>query len=95
MSTAKIYFNVDGNERTIHQMVKQEPEWAANRIQEGEKAIEQLQQEQEAKQELLEVLINLKLFQEKIHPDDFHWSDLTDFIEDNEISQLIEKWRNK
>jgi hypothetical protein len=56
MNSAKIYFDADGNERTIYQMVKSEPEWAANRIQEGEKAIEQLQQERQAKQELLEAL---------------------------------------
>ena len=39
MNTAKIYKDSDGNECSIHQMVKREPEWAASRIQEGEKAI--------------------------------------------------------
>lgn len=42
MNTAKIYHDSDGNECSIVQMVKREPEWSAVRIQEGEKAIEQL-----------------------------------------------------
>lgn len=44
MDTARIYHDVDGNERTIHQMVKEEPVWAANRVQEGEKAIKRVEQ---------------------------------------------------
>jgi len=44
MNTAKIYKDGEGNECTIHQMVKREPQWAANRIQEGEKAIERLKE---------------------------------------------------
>lgn len=44
MDTAKIYHDSEGNERTIWQMVKQEPEWAAARVQEGEKAIERVGQ---------------------------------------------------
>ena len=42
MNTAKIYYDSEGNQRSIHQMVKHEPEWAATRIQEGENAIEAL-----------------------------------------------------
>ena len=38
MNTAKIYYDADDNECSIHQMVKREPDWAANRIQEGERA---------------------------------------------------------
>ena len=49
MNTAKVYTDSDGNECTIHQMVRQEPEWAAARIQVGERAIERVKQ--------LEVLI--------------------------------------
>jgi hypothetical protein len=40
MDTGKAYHDSDGNECSIWQMVRREPEWAANRIQEGEKAIE-------------------------------------------------------
>ena len=43
MNTAKIYHDSNDDECTIFQMLKREPEWSANRIQEGEKAIEQLQ----------------------------------------------------
>lgn len=39
MDTAKIYHDSDGNERSIMQMIRYEPYWAANRVQEGEKAI--------------------------------------------------------
>jgi hypothetical protein len=42
MDTGKIYKDVEGNECTIWQMLKREPEWAANRLQLGEKAIERL-----------------------------------------------------
>lgn len=40
MDTGKTYHDSEGNERTIWQMVREEPEWAAARVQEGEKAIE-------------------------------------------------------
>jgi hypothetical protein len=35
------YFDRDGNPKNILQLVKLEPEWAANRIQAGEKAARQ------------------------------------------------------
>ena len=44
MDTAKIYHDSKGNERTIGQMIKDEPYWAANRLQEGEGAIERVAQ---------------------------------------------------
>jgi len=40
MDMGKIYHDSEGNECSILQAVKREPEWAASRIQEGEKAIE-------------------------------------------------------
>lgn len=43
MNTGKIYKDIDGNERTIHQMVKLEPGWAASRIQQAEKYEEERQ----------------------------------------------------
>lgn len=42
MDTGKVYQDSDGNDCSIVQMVSREPYWAANRVQEGEKAIEQL-----------------------------------------------------
>ena len=39
MNTAKIYLDSEGNECSIHQMVKREPQWAATAIQQGEKAL--------------------------------------------------------
>ena len=45
MNTAKVYHNADGEECTIHQMVREEPQWAAERIQAGETAIKALKAE--------------------------------------------------
>ncbi len=42
MNTAKIYHDSDGDECNIFQVVRREPEWAAARVQEGEKAISEL-----------------------------------------------------
>jgi len=40
--TDKLYESTDGFKCTLNQMVKIEPEWAANRIREGEKAAAQV-----------------------------------------------------
>jgi len=40
MNLEKKYYDEDENEINILQLVKKSPEWAANRIQEGEKALE-------------------------------------------------------
>ena len=37
MNTARVYKDIDGNDRTIWQMVNNEPAWAASRIQQAEK----------------------------------------------------------
>jgi hypothetical protein len=42
MNLDKIYHDLRGLECNILTLVKREPEWAANRIQEGERAIEEL-----------------------------------------------------
>jgi len=42
MNTSKTYYDSDENECSLIQLVKREPYWAAARIQEGEKAIEEL-----------------------------------------------------
>jgi hypothetical protein len=39
MNTSKIYYDTDGTAKTIHQMVRDNPYWAAERIQAGEEAI--------------------------------------------------------
>ena len=44
MDLEKIYYDQDGNECNILQLVAREPAWAANRIQEGEKAIARLKE---------------------------------------------------
>lgn len=38
-STAKVYYDIENNPRTLYWMVRNEPEWARSRIIEGEKAI--------------------------------------------------------
>lgn len=42
VSTAKVYVDSCGDERTLQQMIKLEPEWARNRIVAGEIAIQEL-----------------------------------------------------
>lgn len=43
MGTGKKYYDSKGQECSIRQMVRREPDWAANRVQEGEKAIARLE----------------------------------------------------
>ena len=47
MNLDKIYYTAEGKECNILKLVKLEPEWAANNIQTGEKAIAQLLEAQE------------------------------------------------
>lgn len=42
MDSGKVYYDSEGRECSIWQMVHREPRWAANRIQEGEKAIDEI-----------------------------------------------------
>ena len=44
MDLKRIYHNSDGNECNILQLVKSEPEWAANVIQHSEKQIKKLEE---------------------------------------------------
>lgn len=54
MNTAKIYQDSEGNDCSIWQVVRREPDWAANRIQVGEKAIERVAELEQAIELLLE-----------------------------------------
>lgn len=62
MDTGKVYFDSEGNECSIWQMVKREPAWAAVRIQEGEKAIDEIttlrQQLEQAQAESVQAAAN-------------------------------------
>ncbi|MCR4307536.1 MAG: hypothetical protein NUV80_03175 [Candidatus Berkelbacteria bacterium] len=42
MDAEKVYQDSEGKDRSLDQMVKWEPYWAANRIREGERAIERV-----------------------------------------------------
>ena len=42
MNTARIYKDIDGNDCTIQQMVRNEPQWTAARVQQAEKYEEAL-----------------------------------------------------
>ena len=42
MDMGKKYFDIDGNECNILQMVHRSPEWAANRVQAGQKGLDEL-----------------------------------------------------
>ncbi len=43
MNLDKIYYTAEGEKCNILKLVKLEPEWAANQIQEGEKAIKKIE----------------------------------------------------
>lgn len=62
MDTSKVYFDSEGNECSIWRMVKREPTWAAVRIQEGEKAIDEIttlrQQLEQAQAESVQAAAN-------------------------------------
>ena len=57
MDMGKSYHDSNDNECNILQMVHREPEWAANRIQKGEKAIDELTAAQD-RVRLLEALVS-------------------------------------
>lgn len=46
MDLNKVYYDSDGLSRNILQLIKRAPEWAANRIQAGERALQMLSDEQ-------------------------------------------------
>jgi hypothetical protein len=74
MNTAKVYKDTNGEECNIHQMIKREPYWAANRIQEGEKAIEK-------EKELLKAA--KMAYRKHCHNDDsIGWEELSDMLSD-------------
>ena len=81
MNTAKKYVNSDGEERTIHQMVREEPEWAANRIQEGEKAIDEVRK-------LKSALIKHAAFIAR----ELHEDDITE-AQDSRLYSLIQRMK--
>ena len=69
MNTSKIYHDSDGNECSIFQIVRREPDWAASRIQEGEKAIERINKiDQQTEAEKISAV--MLLADESLNPDD-------------------------
>ena len=70
MDTGKTYYDTEGNECSIWQMVKREPEWAANRIHVGECAIaevDRLRAENDRLVGLLEVAYGQKIGTDTTH----------------------------
>jgi len=69
MNTLKKYHDSDGNECSIFQIVRREPDWAASRIQEGEKAIERINKiDQQTEAEKIAAV--MLLADESLNPDD-------------------------
>jgi len=66
MDLAKIYLDYFGNKCNILNMVKRHPEWAANRIQEGEMAIDKLTK-RERQVNKMKINIALTIFENKIY----------------------------
>lgn len=48
MNTAKVYYDTEGNQRTLSQMVEHEPQWAASRLRHCEEISSQLKDFREA-----------------------------------------------
>lgn len=42
-STARVYCDMDGNDITLHQLIRQEPDWARSRIIVGEEALAEVE----------------------------------------------------
>ena len=77
MDLEKMYFDVNEIRCNILGMVHREPEWAANRIQEGEKAIKELAELKYASQVDLTICPNCKHVQDKVlccHRCGHNWS---------------------
>lgn len=55
MNTSKVYQDSEGNDCTIWRMIEREPHWAANRVQEGEKAITTVNKLKQVLKNLVEV----------------------------------------
>jgi len=55
MDLEKKYHDFEGNQRNILEMVARDPGWAANRIQEGEKAIAELERLKASRSESLRI----------------------------------------
>ena len=55
MDLEKRYYDFEGNQRNILEMVARDPGWAANRIQEGEKAIAELERLKASRSESLRI----------------------------------------
>ena len=55
MDFEKRYYDFEGNQRNILEMVARDPKWAANRIQEGEKAIAELERLKASRSEALRI----------------------------------------
>ena len=55
MDTGKVYQDSEGNDCSIVQMIERKPHWAANRLQEGEKAIERCDTLWDENKELVEL----------------------------------------
>uniref|UniRef100_A0A6M3KEX5 Uncharacterized protein n=1 Tax=viral metagenome TaxID=1070528 RepID=A0A6M3KEX5_9ZZZZ len=55
MDFEKRYYDLEGNQRNILEMVARDPGWAANRIQEGEKAIAELERLKASRSEALRI----------------------------------------
>jgi len=76
MNLEKVYHDVDGNELNILQLVKKDPEWAANVLQHYECCVENLEYK---KERLLEALQSA--FKKHVCNDDsIGWDELSDIM---------------
>lgn len=57
-STAKPYYDMDGNEIPLHRLVRKEPDWACSRIRVHATEIQSLQAERDVYREALEKIVS-------------------------------------
>lgn len=94
----KAYTDSDGKTCTLWQMVKTEPEWAANRIKEGERAIADLAAEQSLRAEAEDTIFALRLLKDRLAGEIESWR-LSDKIAtaraqeaEGEVERLKARW---
>jgi predicted RNase H-like nuclease (RuvC/YqgF family) len=87
------YFDSDDNPRTLNEMVKLEPGWAANRIREGEKAIAALRDLTAEVERLKKRNCDLLTYCEKLDENDAALQDKIEKME-QAIGYVMRAWHH-
>jgi hypothetical protein len=95
MNLEKKYYDENGNKINILQLIKKSPKWAANRIQEGEKAFKHITTLSHCLAEACKDIIDLTKNYEMMIEPDWHKQDwekvLADANDGKTWQQILEK----